>query len=568
MSVLRQQEVEGLITRLPIKRSIRFLTLGPGDTWYLLAVATAAVYGRLYLGSSMMLIIIGFALVLFVDPEQLDSRLYVFIGTLIAEGWIKFVKKDKLLDRSSEEIAAEATAKISEKGRYLFSSKLYGFGDLGVIYTPKKHTDSLVFVGSGSNVVSQRLDEQFSFNENQGRTVVQIGAFRRWRFGVSYLMLRRPGNEWIGRLYQEENGHAEAILPSAASNGTPLEEWTEADYRWANLALLGDETMDLWRGENGKDVAMAMIVTIKRSRLLRRVDRLRLKQQRSKRKKHVDKGSLAADEFNRDPLMKVATLVKDRLEACGVTDVGVLNLGGITELIHKSWDCVGLPEYWAAKYQPFMKLDYERRGTLVQSASADEDEFTVSLANAGLQVDWDVEPEPVAPVTLGPFPVMNVTVGHNWICTDGTYHTTVRIVGDTPEQLPNEARYTYTAPNNWFSQAVVGEAVRTGAEYTVRHLLTTVAEGFIENGEVNLGPKGDIASEAQKERLNVIARLRSKVDANIAGSVSAASLEELELEFEKLRRHYVTLGKEIARTTWRSRQLAALEEATTAISQR
>jgi hypothetical protein len=384
------------------------------------------------------------------------------------------------------------------------------FGNVGLIHTPTKNTVSIVFSALGSPTSALSMHEQKIRQDQLADTIRKMAASVKEPVQVSFIMLARPEDRHELSVALNNRAEPEVLWPSALDK--PESERNDFDRRTLFLHKVQQSLSHVLEVSN--DVDMAMVVSVKFTDAFRRA----LRQE-----------TMDTAEFNRQPIVRIMHAALPLLQEMVDGDMQVYDLNAIERYLRKARDVTGLQTFYeevnrrhAANEQPLLNQHH---------------------------------------------PQHSIRVGKDHVEIDGTFGATLKIMGFPTENAePYRAREFYWSTARWHAHTVIGETVHGGLEYNFLQAGSGML-GDVKDltGVDQTGARADRHRRKTEDRLSEIDQSVYSQSYNVYVAVSAATLEELELETHAEMERLMAMGLSPVRVTGESSQYFAYLSATTGI---
>ncbi len=270
----------------------------------------------------------------------------------------------------------------------------------GILYDHLKRTDNLVIAHDGAKFVTrgeiERREAILELADMTRRTSSKVN----FPVGLSPLVRYRPYNPTKNREYLRDNVSL-SLLKAQEDLHLPYEELTPAQqFKRRQLIMLDKrEKINL---AHGRDCQQVTIVTVRRPRTW--IKNLR---------------NLTADDISDAPILDMATELVEDMEAAGVVRPRVLSITEVYDFFRRAHDLSNLPQYY-------------------------EDQANGEIPTSDDQLEIGDDNKILTPIDYWWFKE-KVTVGHDWICIDGTYHRVL--------QMTKMPRYFFTTTFDGLKQS-------------------------------------------------------------------------------------------------------------------
>lgn len=390
--------------------------------------------------------------------------------------------------------------------------------------------DAIVVTGEGSAIGSKSLQSWKAANDKIADIVRYIAAsVPSNSVGVSYVFRRRPANiPQFDASAEKYMAHDVAVPKALVLSHLPEESLTAKERRDRTLyALMVGELPEQIR-QMGSEPTRAMVITLDRDKQV--ADAIKKQQ------------GIPKDELSRLMMLDMAEAVRSGLDDVGVYDPKILNLDELNSYVRGSWDIADLHDYHE----------------LEQTGDAEALRRVRNLV-----------------------PQRRIRPYHNYIVTDNTIHTVLRLTKVPPLTRPDYFPLLFRLPWPWISVALVGAAARSGLEYQVMERVVAIGEIADDKMRASKSSKTERREELRRKREENLAinpyaqayvilvavscpiELDPEVDPQVSEQNAKIQLEEVvnKLVMSRIR----VMGCEATRITGRSLQLENLFMATTGI---
>lgn len=469
-------EDQQLTVRHPKKRSSRYFKFNRNDWAWLAISSILIVVVSTILGSTWNRVFVIVAVVLWcltmLQVESLNDRVYfgpiAFIDNLRIKANGNFTWKASSKDVSQWRRRSVRIMKLSVKS----------FGDLGLIFNRKSDYYSMVFTGDGSPISSQNLLVQFASHEQIASIFTKAAAAAKVTIKVSTGVRARPEDPWEFWDMIATYGEVEVAETEAEAMNKAIEEYTEYDHRMKYLQTVQFAQEEI--SEMSNDIDMIMVVTVAGTEAFR---------------KALKNKSIDEEEFSRQPINRIRTVVMPLLEKVTAGKITVLDSEGAERYLRKAWD-VNLREYYNHAHERALRGD-------------------------------EVKPDQW-------YPSQFIKQYKTYVQIDGTYGATLKVTSfPRGDAFPFEARVFYAAHARYYANSVIGETQHGRWAYNFLNLGSGFVGDAIETvGIDSSGPRAERREQEKNDRLREIDNSVYIQDYNPLVAVSGSSLEELERNVE------------------------------------
>lgn len=434
-----------------------------------------------------------------------DIRAYYMPIFLLKNAYIRRVKKGILWQ-------AEASGSKSKrnKRKAVFPFEVHAFGDIGLIHTRHKKADTMVFASTGSPISSLNLHDQYTAHASIADVFRRAAAIAGMKIEISMGVRARPEDPWKFWNTISAIGEGEVVLPAAFV--TAEQKWTDYDRR---MLVLNDIQSSLAQiGQIANDVDMVLLITVQRPPAF---------------DKAVKKQTIEERESNQQPIMRIKSIAIPLLEKILKNGVTILDAEGAERYLRKSWDVIGLSEYYNRANERLINGDFDTHD------------------------QWYAE--------------RLIRVTDRYVQIDDTFGATLKMHTYPKEAAyPYDSRAFYAAGSRWFSNGVIGETVNGGWEYRILN----TSQGFLSDiisvsGIQWSGPKVERKEQEVTDRLREIDQSTYTESYNPLSAISAGSAEELEINVQGEIDRLTAEGMSPIRVIGESKQFSSYLSATTFI---
>jgi hypothetical protein len=295
----------------------------------------------------------------------------------------------------------------------------------GIIQQLDRPYDHLPVRGRGSNFSSYDGNRQYATSSTLALQVDQVAAQTDLRIGVSYVRMTRPVNTYNTALYLALNGQPLLLDPDKF----------ELDEKLAMVAKQvqkgADEIFATQRQNGVAETTPAAVITIKRTRDMEK----------------AVKGKSSDEMLHELKIIELGRLMVDAIRNSGmnVRDLHCMSYGELCQFIRGGYDVTELSFHEGV---PNASVEVVTREDVL-SGKYDREEM-------GAVKD--------------PFPVMpthSIVVGDDFLCMDGNWISTFRIVRNLERFHVSKIQsvYHHSSPAGvWSSMSSVGETISGEAE--------------------------------------------------------------------------------------------------------
>lgn len=374
---------------------------------------------------------------------------------------------------------------------------------LGLIYHKEKHTYSMVFCADGSPMRNLPHTAQYGVMRGFASLISKTTAAAGFRgLSVSSGIRNRPQDQWLIPETMLEVGDPDVILPRVIAMGIPEEEWTADDRMDVNLHYLQNDFAELTVQSNS--IAMMFVITVKETEPLRQA---------------FKKSSMPEKEFRRLPIVRIQKMILPTLEKLVGGPVRILDVPGIERYLREARDVATLFSYNnEAELTKVTQREQARQG---EPVVIDSDDYRRYL------------------------PKSHIIAKKHYLNVDGTYASVLDMT-TFPQEPPMHAHEMpdlADAESRWSSFSVIGQAAKSGLEYTVLNNVTGILGDLADRiGIVRSGPKVERKQNEQYDWLSDIERARATQQFVVRFATLQVSEEELEEDLAKDVSRFTGLG--------------------------
>jgi hypothetical protein len=498
-----------LTVRHPKKRSMRFFKFNRNDwAWtfisLLVVIGLAAIVGSTWSRGVVAVAAVLWCLTM-LPVESLNDRVY--FGPIAA--------LDNLRIRANGNITWRASARdISARRRQgVRSMKLAvkGFGNLGLIFNRQRDTYSMVFTASGSPISSQNLPAQFASHQQIASIFTKSAAAAKVTVKVSTGVRARPEDPWDFWNMIVQFGEAEVAETDAEAKQKTIEDYTEYDHRMKYLQTVQFAQEEI--SEMSNDIDMIMVVTVAGTEAFQ---------------KALKKKSITEEEFSRQPISRIRSVVLPLLEKVTAGKVDVLDEEAAERYLRKGWD-VNLRDYYNRVHERALRGD-------------------------------EIKPDQW-------YPSRFIKQFKTYVQIDETFGATLKVTSfPRGDAFPFEARVFYAAHARYYANSVIGETQHGRWAYNFLNLGSGFVGDAIETvGIDSSGPRAERREQEKNDRLKEIDESVYIQDYSPLVAISGSSLEELEANIELETDRLSAEGMQVSRVIGERNQLNWYLSATTLI---
>ena len=527
----------------PERPSLRFFPLQHADWWFVIFMVGIAAWANHFFGRAGLTT--ALILTVFLLFPNYDDRYWRVFVSKSVDLWIRKYHHGKLwrpgiLSGPAWQFWRKPPELQLPKVWY-FSTGVKEIPEMCITQNPADGSFSFVVVGDGSPLASYDLHGQHAGHGRFAELVSRAAAtVQGMPFSASYHFRRRPLNTLEIAGHYHETLHPEVLYPGSINppaelQHIPWEQWADQDeaelgpltqwspelreaIRCARLhRVMVDELLTTYsQPDVGAEPTMAMVCTVKPTGVIHDAARGR-RVQRSMIRRHL--------------LIQLAETILDGLQTCEVRNPRLMTVDEMHDYIRGGWDVASIAEY----------------------------QLEVATAHGSMD-------KPLPERDLH-WPQKEITVYNKYLSTDGTLHTVLRLTSLPSYLPPFYLRKIFAAPVPWLTVSVPVDTASSMREVTMLDRGINVLDAFKDGSRrVRQTRKQRKRRESLEDREERIYEARFKSDFTILIATSGLTLEDLEINVEKVKRHLKQMGIGCKEVKGESRQLPALLSATTGIN--